>query len=242
MPIIIVIDKSGSAKQQKILDTNIDNLYKKAGFKSSDGFECRNEWHINIDGKTKYNVHVYGKTDGKAGQENKFDFPPPIDNTLFFGSVVLVNMDKNHMSDLTLDAWNQIYEYLFGGFEDLNDDDEDEMDTDDEIEELEQSISAKRGEQVVIKRTKQGYAKDGFIVDDDEDEETEYTETEDEGDSEEETNDDDSEKESVKIAPMKTRQSKRLAKKVKKELIVEEETEESGYLNCTSELEEEEYV
>ena len=37
----------------------------------------------------KYYINVYGKTNGKASSENKYDFPPPIDNTLFFGNIKL---------------------------------------------------------------------------------------------------------------------------------------------------------
>jgi hypothetical protein len=247
MPIIIVIDKSGNAKQQKILDTNVDNLYKKAGLKSADGFKFQTEWKVEFENK-KYCVKLYAKKDGKAGQENKFDMPPPVDSTLFFGNMVLVNMENGQMRDLLLDQWNQIYEYLFGGFEDLgeDDDDEDEMDTDDEIEQMESAISARKGEQVAIKRTKQGYAKDGFIVDDDEDEEdqesdeaTDYTET----DMSEQEEDSDKESE-AQIAPLKETTKKRSSERLAKKKVVYEEPEEeqASYLDCTSELEEEEYV
>jgi hypothetical protein len=237
MPSFIIVEKNGSVKCTTSKTLNISDLYKKCGFKSNDGFNCAHTWTIELN-EVEYKIQVYGKTNGRAGSENKYEFPPPIDNTLFFGSVVLVNMDHNQMVDLTMDSWNQVYEYLFGGFEDLHENDsEDEVDTDDEIEELERAISLRKGKQVEIKRTKQGYAKDGFIVDDDEDEDeqTEYSETEDDNDD-----NTDSDKEVPQIAPTNTRKSKRLAKKPKE--VYTEEPEETGYLDCTSELEEEEYI
>ena len=60
------------------------------------------------------------------------------------------------MEDIDLDEWEKIYEKLFGGFEDL-----DEEDSFSEEEEIPEHL-----------KTKQGYSKeDGFVVsDDDEDE------------------------------------------------------------------------
>ena len=31
-----------------------------------------------------HEIHLYGKKKGKAGDENKYEFPPPVDNILFF--------------------------------------------------------------------------------------------------------------------------------------------------------------
>ena len=43
------------------------------------------EWNVKCDSK-KYFIEVYAKTEGRTNSENKYDFPPPIDNALFFGS------------------------------------------------------------------------------------------------------------------------------------------------------------
>ena len=64
-----------------------------------------------MDKKT-YKISLYGKDSGRAGMENKYELPPPVDNILFFGKIALVN----DMDDLTIDLWNKIYEQLFGGF------------------------------------------------------------------------------------------------------------------------------
>jgi hypothetical protein len=167
MPKIVIIEKSGSLKTVNVKDLSDDTLYKKAGFKTSDGFILQHTWGSE-DGLDQ-SVKLYAKKVGRAGQENKYDFPPPVDNVLFFGSCVLVGYDlkSGKVIDLETSDWEEIYGYLFGGFEDIGseDSDDEDIDTEDELD----AINKKTG--VVVKQTKQGYAKDGFIVDDDEDDE-----------------------------------------------------------------------
>lgn len=150
---IILVSKFGELKETKVKLTNCDELYKKASLKKSDGFECRTIWKVKLD--IKYNIELWAREDGKAGMENKYDFPPPVDEKLYFGTCILVNKDSNNskeLSDITLDTWNQIYEKLFGGFEDLNDNEELSEDELDDIP--------------LVMKTRDGYLKDGFICED----------------------------------------------------------------------------
>jgi hypothetical protein len=165
MPVILVIDRGGSIKELSAKTYDDENLFKKAGFKTPTDFALHH-----VFGVGSYNVHLYGKTKGKAGQENKYDFPPPVDHVLFFGSCLLVNKRGKEadaeVADLSLKEWETLYEKLFGGFEDLAataDDDEEE----ESIPEEDQRLLADPN----TKFTKQGYVKDDFIVDDDEEEE-----------------------------------------------------------------------
>jgi len=156
---IIIVDKGGSLKTLNVKDYKEEDLYKKCGFKNSDGFLLQVEWPVKLDGQ-KYLVQMYGKLDGKANMENKYDFPPPVDKKLYFGACCLIGMirdDANVRSPihLTIELWTKIYEKLFGGFEDLvttcNDDDDEE----DELENIPKTMKTKKG----------GYLKDGFVVD-----------------------------------------------------------------------------
>ena len=156
---VLIVEKQGNVKTLSIKDYKEEELYKKCGFKKAGDFIKQTEWKVKLDGK-RYFVTLFGKTDGKAGGENKYDFPPPVDHTLFFGSCVLVAklQDKEGgelvYTNLTVELWNKIYEKLFGGFEDLSatyKEDEEEID-----------------ELVLVpkeKKTKDGYLKDGFVVD-----------------------------------------------------------------------------
>ena len=223
MPItILTVEKTGSIKEVELKTYNESELYKKAGFKSAEGFQLQTEWGAEIKGKT-YSVSVFGKTNGRAGQENKYEFPPPIDNTLFFGGCVLVNIVNGVPSSITKAEWNAVYEHLYGGFEDIGDDDSEfsEDDVDD-----------------TVPRTKEGYVKDDFIVDDDDDDEDFEDETE-----------ESSEEEIIVKTPKKnmankkpiaiTKKDKKTAKTVFENILKEAET--TNYLDCTSELTEEEY-
>jgi hypothetical protein len=165
MPYIILIDKYGKVKEQKIKKDDDSELYKKAGFKKIDGFTKRHTWEVGVS-----RISLYGKTDGSAGRENKYDFPPPVDNVLFFGTVVIVKNDttSDKIVDLDKAEWKKAYDTLFGGFEDLNDDDDDDDDEDEAADEEEE----KNIDPAML--TKQGYLKDNFIVDDDDEAELEY--------------------------------------------------------------------
>ena len=165
---IVLVEKTGSLKTLNIKDFAENTLYKKAGLKVGEGFVLQHTW--GADSGLDQSIKLYAKKTGRAGQENKYDFPPPVDEMLFFGPCILVGSDLNtgNPVDLEEDDWEEIYDFLFGGFEDLNSDesdDEDDIDTDDEIDAIQKKTGA------VVKQTKQGYAKDGFIVDDEESEE-----------------------------------------------------------------------
>ena len=161
---VIIVEKTGLLKTYNIKDFKEEELYKKCGFKKSTDFNKQADWNIKYDGK-KYLVSMYGKLDGKATTENKYDFPPPIDSKLFFGNCVLVAKIRNEenvfqFTSLSISLWDKLYEKLFGGFEDLT---TTIMDDEMEVDELDNISSSK-------KTKKGGYLKDGFVVDsDDED-------------------------------------------------------------------------
>jgi len=155
---ILIVEKSGTLKSVSIKDEA--DLYKKCGFKKCDGFERQTEWNVKLNGE-RYFVSLFAKTDGKAGSENKYDFPPPVDTKLFFGNCALVAMDstKKHIN-LSDELWSKIYEKLFGGFEDLTTTLAEDDNEEDELDKVPDSKKTKNG----------GYLKDGFVVDDDEEE------------------------------------------------------------------------
>ena len=216
---IIIIEKVGTLKVLNVKDFSEDTLYKKAGLKSNEGFCLQHTW--DRDDGLDHSIQLYAKKTGRAGQENKYDFPPPVDNTLFFGPCVLVgrDVDTGEVVDLEEDDWEEIYEYLFGGFEEIgesDDEDEEDIDTEDELE----AIQKKTG--VVVKQTKQGYAKDGFIVDDDEEEDTE--------ESDEDT------------PPPKRRMTRNDSARNEKSKIEVQPEDDTHVEDCESELSEESYV
>jgi hypothetical protein len=173
---IILVDKTGILKEINVSSKfDVEELYKKCGFKKQDDFGIQHSWSVKMDTK-KVVVSVYAKTIGKANNENKYEFPPPIDTELFFGNICIVlhevlqthEKETTKLIDLSIYTWNKIYEYLYGGFEDLKKNDEDDYDEDEQEEDEILNISSE-------KLVKTGYLKDGFVVDDNK-EDIEYDE------------------------------------------------------------------
>lgn len=89
-------------------------------------------------------LNVFGHKEGKAGTENKHELPPPLDNELCFGDIViLLCKEKKSFAKpipFKVDEYESFYTQMFEGFEDLDEDEEGEEvfeddDDDDELEE-----------------------------------------------------------------------------------------------------------
>lgn len=186
---ILSIEKNGEVKATNVRDFTEDYFVT---CKKTKGATKQTDWVAKVDG-VKYIVTLYAKDSGKANTENKYDFPPPVDTKLFFGVCFLVaktiNSDlKQSFVNLTVPLWSKIYEKLFGGFEDLGDDEDDEEE-EDELDAVPKDKKTKKG----------GYLKDGFVVDssDAEDEEEGASNSDSDSDNEEEDDDEETEKETV---------------------------------------------
>ena len=156
MPSIVIVEKNGDLKVQEYKSENTDDLYKKCSFKKVDGFGKAAEWTYSKKGENMITVELWARSDGQANQENKYDFPPPVDNELFFGNCALLARDSNmKVVDLTVEKWNKVYDHLFGGFETLADNEDEDDEEEDELDNIPSSM-----------KTKDGYLKDGFIIED----------------------------------------------------------------------------
>lgn len=154
MTTIVVIDKTKEIKEIKCKNLKKEDLYKKCNFRKNTNFDKRAEWSVDYK-DDKYNIELYAKNEGQANSENKYDFPPPVDNNLYFGSCCLIRRDNdNNIISLSRKTWEKLYEILFGGFEDIKDETESEY----ESEEIEDKY-----------KTKEGYLKDTFIIENSDD-------------------------------------------------------------------------
>jgi len=251
---IVLIETNGTIKTLKTKEITEDTLYKKCGFRVSDDFLCRHTWTVKLKNITEepMTISVWAKKTGKANFENKYDMPPPLDKELFFGTCAIVRTTANSKStflDLTKETWLKIYEQLFGGFEDIGEEDEY---SEDELENVDPKLL-----------TSHGYLKDGFVVSDKEvsasTSEADASEADantsasaSEADTEAEASEADTEAEAeasdaepevvvkkkvVKKVAQKVAQKKIGKVKAKKQVVEEEE-----YKDDTSELEEEVYT
>ena len=185
MTSILLVEHNGNIKQTKAKDLSRDILYKKCGFKTAENFDKTTAWSIEYN-KEIINIELWAKVEGKANNENKYDFPPPVDNDLYYGTCALLRIDGNgNVIDLTNDVWLKVYDKLFGGFEDIEEEDEEEEDEEEEEEEEDEDEEEEKEDEALKKsainiknKTKNGYIKDDFVVDDEEDEEEDNDEEE----------------------------------------------------------------
>ena len=181
--VVVVIDKKNNIKESKVNNFTTETLYKKCNLKSKDHFKCRHTWKYN----NSY-LSVFAKDNGRANNENKCELPRPIDEELYFGSMLVVHhseaeLTNDNVLDATENMWESFLAKEMGAEEDLGE--EDSYSEEEEIPEDQQ--------------TKEGYMKDGFVVsdksaeddedyvleeDDDDDEEEEYIDDDDEDDDE----------------------------------------------------------
>lgn len=150
---VVIVEKNGTLRNLAVKEFNINELYKKCGFKKSGDFIKQVNWNVKYEGQT-YNVSLYAKTEGRHNNENKYEFPPPIDTKLFFGSCALVASLNDEYINLNDEMWSKMYNKLYGGFEDLSKTAEEDELEEDELEKVPDKY-----------KTKTGYLKDGFIVD-----------------------------------------------------------------------------
>ena len=175
MTTIVLINKNSEVKQTKIKDLSREILHIKCGFKNNNDFDKRTIWNIAIEEEV-YNIELWAKNSARANTENKYDFPPPVDNELYFGTCALIRVDDDeNIIDLTTEVWEKVYEFLFGGFEDLNSEEEP---SEDELENVPDEM-----------KTKAGYLKDGFVVSTDSDKDENSVDEDYEDDSENDSDD-----------------------------------------------------
>ena len=216
----VIIDKYGKISEEKLKDNSLQTIAKKCKFRKYEDFKLRQTWKLKLNKKLVY-VSVFAKNNGRANNENKYDFPPPLDNELYFGSIAIVchtDKDLNNLIDFNKSLWKNVYEKLMGGFEDLSKEEEEEEEEEEEVD--------------PSQLTKHGYKKDNFIVDESEESETESGETE-SGDEEITTGEEEIEYEDT---------NNEITSEEEIEELEEEEEESVEEYDSVPELSEEEYL
>ena len=121
---ILSINKYGQFKFFKINCSSITKLdihtfpknIKKTFGKGGISREC----DFNHDNQT---VSIFAFNDGKAGQENKYELPPPIDQTLYFGCLIIIAHKNNAIVTITQEIFDKFYDKSFDGFVNLGEED-----------------------------------------------------------------------------------------------------------------------
>ena len=122
----IYVDKSGNHHSFKLpeeTDVNMIDINKfpentkpiKDSVKGTLSRECDFDYDNKI-------ISVFAFTDGKEKHINKLELPPPIDKEIYYGNIYLIAHVNNKLINFTTDEFNEFYDKLFDGFDDLNSD------------------------------------------------------------------------------------------------------------------------
>lgn len=126
---------------------------------------------------------LFGYLEGRAGTENKHELPPPHDEILCFGDILVVASKlagswKNPVS-FTPEQYETFYQRQFGGFEDIGSEDS-ETDSDNELVEPKDVDVVEELEEAILAGAKKKVSSDDVEADDAEEEIDEEDEEEDE--------------------------------------------------------------
>ena len=130
---VVILKKSGTVLSRTVESPEL--FYSLCGYKTNKDFILLHTWE---------DYELWGKTKGKAGQENKYELPSPHENSLFFGTLCL--FEKS--GDLSLSEWVKWYTKKMGGDHRLDD----------------ESRSEDSETYSDSEYTKEGYLKDDFVV------------------------------------------------------------------------------
>ena len=171
---IVILNMNGNEEMENI--NSINQLAYVCGYTDNmEEFKKVHTWAIHSEDEEEQDIsqlylHVYACSKGSYEVVNKSELPPPLDTTNYYGYIALVLEDKNHeLCDLSIDEWKQYYEQLYGGFEDIeetDDESEDDESEDDESEEDETENGSKEDVIITTKRREKRYTKDGYEIDD----------------------------------------------------------------------------
>jgi hypothetical protein len=113
----------------KTIDIDPEKLEESAENKGKNAIE---QLHIfNFEGLLK--VIVYGWTSGDFERDiNKHELPPPIDNPLFYGDLIVLLRKGDNLEDFTKEDYEEFYEDIFD-FDEISEN-ESEIDSNDDYE------------------------------------------------------------------------------------------------------------
>lgn len=124
----------------------------------------------------KCNYYFIGGLNGRESNINKHELPPPIDNNLYYGHIIVIKTDKEkNLLNLSKKEYQSFYEKQFGGFEDLGSQDtEHESDSDDyvkiEEEDYDPNLDDKDNQvdydKFYNKKSKKNITDDSFVIED----------------------------------------------------------------------------
>ena len=133
----IVLQQKGTIRQTTVASLEIEDIGKV--LRRAQSPEKIGEWLVE---ETHY--AIYGYTKGKAGTETKHELPPPYEETVLFGDIlVLMYTTDGALHALTTDLWKQF-------LESQKEEEEEEEEEDSESEEEEEEIIEEKEDEEAV--------------------------------------------------------------------------------------------
>jgi len=76
-------------------------------------------------------VIIYGWATGEENKINKHELPPPIDNDLYYGDLIVLLREDGELVDFSKEDYEEFYNYIFDGIDSCNDEDNSNLENDD---------------------------------------------------------------------------------------------------------------
>lgn len=127
----ILLLKNGEVVELSVpSNTNVDEFKDITYFQTKGSGKLQQLHYWTIFDET---IIIYGWTNGEAGDENKHELPEPIDNSLYFGDIIIFCLDQDgHLRDFNKPQYDNFINHMMGGFIDLEEEEGDNMDDDNE--------------------------------------------------------------------------------------------------------------
>jgi len=87
---VVVINKNGVLSTKRVNDINQDEINRLYNKNVTTPVNHLHTWKLANDKKKE--LVVFGSTSGNAGNENMYELPPPMDNLLLFGNIIIVGI------------------------------------------------------------------------------------------------------------------------------------------------------
>lgn len=100
---------------EDIENTNFTQHIVNAGYSNID---LLHKWDSG-----EYDIYIYGWKNGTYRVVNKYDLPQPLTN-LYYGDLIAVLKYKNKVIDFEKEDWEEFYENMFEGFDDISSEEE----------------------------------------------------------------------------------------------------------------------
>tara|TARA_B110000285_G_C15078670_1_gene592201 strand:- start:46 stop:465 length:420 start_codon:yes stop_codon:yes gene_type:complete len=129
---IIIVNKSQNVSEEELEQVSIEKIHALLQNNNKEKeLKKIQMWEFDED-----KVVCYGYISGKEKDINKLELPEPIENNLYYNELVFISFnEKDEELNLSEEEFEDFYDMIFGGFDDIDSEDSGYNFAEDEYEE-----------------------------------------------------------------------------------------------------------